>query len=72
MKISKSPDSLEQVFENSARQQQQVEQVSIYGYFDHRVSPENDILYGESIRKDEQGPELLDGQRRPVILIRST
>ena len=56
-------DSLEQVFEKSARQQQQVGTgVNGTGILTDRVSPENDILYGESIRKDEQGPELLDGQ----------
>ncbi|MCF2916772.1 OmpA family protein [Pseudoalteromonas sp. Cn5-37] len=56
-------DSLEQVFEKSARQQQQVGTgVNGTGILTDRVSPEKDILYGESIRKDEQGPELLDGQ----------
>jgi len=56
-------DSLEQVFEKSARQQQQVGTgVNGTDILTDRVSPENDILYGESIRKDEQGPELLDGQ----------
>ncbi|MDI4653767.1 MULTISPECIES: flagellar motor protein MotB [Pseudoalteromonas] len=56
-------DSLEQVFEKSARQQQQVGTgVNGTGILTDRVSSENDILYGESIRKDEQGPELLDGQ----------
>ena len=56
-------DSLEQVFEKSARQQQQVGTgINGTGILTDRVSPENDILYGESIRKDEQGPELLDGQ----------
>ena len=56
-------DSLEQVFEKSARQQQQVGTgVNGTGILTDRVSPENDILYGESIRKNEQGPELLDGQ----------
>ena len=56
-------DSLEQVFEKSARQQQQVGTgVNGTGILTDRVSPENDILHGESIRKDEQGPELLDGQ----------
>ncbi|MEI8643025.1 flagellar motor protein MotB [Pseudoalteromonas sp. Hal040] len=56
-------DSLEQVFEKSARQQQQVGTgVNGMGILTDRVSTENDILYGESIRKEEQGPELLDGQ----------
>ena len=56
-------DSLEQVFEKSARQQQQVGTgVNGAGILTDRVSTENDILYGESIRKEEQGPELLDGQ----------
>ena len=56
-------DSLEQVFEKSARQQQQVGTgVNGTGILTDRVSTENDILYGESIRKEEQGPELLDGQ----------
>lgn len=56
-------DSLEQVFEKSAREQQQVGTgVNGTGILTDRVSPEKDILYGESIRKDEQGPELLDGQ----------
>ncbi|MGX1112194.1 chemotaxis protein MotB [Pseudoalteromonas sp. MBR-15] len=56
-------DSLEQVFEKSARKQEQAGTgVNGTGILTDRVTPENDILYGESIRKDEQGPELLDGQ----------
>lgn len=56
-------DSLEQVFEKSARKQEQAGTgVNGTGILTDRVTPENDILYGESIHKDEQGPELLDGQ----------
>ncbi|MEI8653636.1 flagellar motor protein MotB [Pseudoalteromonas sp. Hal273] len=56
-------DSLEQVFDKSARQySQQGEGVNGNGILTDRVTPEQEVLYGESILKEEQGPELLDGQ----------
>lgn len=56
-------DSLEQVFDQSARQYaQQGTGVSGTGLLTDRVSPEKELLYGESIQKQEAGPELLDGQ----------
>lgn len=56
-------DSLEQVFDKSARQHsQQGTGVSGTGLLTDRVTPEKELLYGESIRKQEAGPELLDGQ----------
>ena len=55
-------DSLEQVFDKSARQQsQQGEGVTGEGLLTDRVTPEQELLYGESIQKQESGPELLDG-----------
>jgi chemotaxis protein MotB len=56
-------DSLEHVFDKSARQYlQKGTGVNGEGILTDRVSPELEILYGESIQKQEQGPELLDGQ----------
>ena len=56
-------DSLEHVFDKSARQySQQGEGVNGNGILTDRVTPEQEVLYGESILKEEQGPELLDGQ----------
>ncbi|MBH0056437.1 OmpA family protein [Pseudoalteromonas sp. SWXJZ94C] len=56
-------DSLEQVFDKSARQHSQKgEGVNGDGILTDRVTPEQEILYGESIQKQEQGPLLLDGQ----------
>jgi len=56
-------DSLEHVFDKSARQHsQQGEGVNGNGILTDRVTPEQEVLYGESILKEEQGPELLDGQ----------
>ena len=56
-------DSLEQVFDKSARQHSQDGQgVTGTGLLTDRVSPEKELLYGESIQKQEVGPELLDGQ----------
>lgn len=56
-------DSIGQVFEKSAREhQQEGTGVTGTGLLTDRVTPENDLLYGESIRKEEQGPILLDGQ----------
>ncbi|MDO6636588.1 flagellar motor protein MotB [Pseudoalteromonas carrageenovora] len=56
-------DSLEHVFDKSARQHsQQGEGVNGNGILTDRVSPEQEVLYGESILKEERGPELLDGQ----------
>lgn len=56
-------DSLEQVFDKSARQQsQQGQGVTGEGLLTDRVTPEHELLYGESIQKQESGPELLDGQ----------
>ncbi|WP_404338969.1 flagellar motor protein MotB [Pseudoalteromonas mariniglutinosa] len=56
-------DSLEQVFDKSARTQQQVGTgVSGEGLLTDRVSPDDNTLYGESLHKQEQGPTLLDGQ----------
>jgi len=56
-------DSLEQVFDQSARQHSQ-EGSGVTGtdILTDRVSPEKELLYGESIQKQEAGPELLDGQ----------
>lgn len=56
-------DSLEQVFDQSARQHSQ-EGSGVTGtdLLTDRVSPEKELLYGESIQKQEAGPELLDGQ----------
>ncbi|MGS0534997.1 flagellar motor protein MotB [Pseudoalteromonas sp. SaAl2] len=56
-------DSLEQVFDQSARQHRQ-EGSGVTGtdLLTDRVSPEKELLYGESIQKQEAGPELLDGQ----------
>ncbi|ATG76872.1 flagellar motor protein MotB [Pseudoalteromonas sp. 1_2015MBL_MicDiv] len=56
-------DSLEQVFDKSARQHSQVgDGVNGSGILTDRVTPEQEVLYGESIQKKEQGTELLDGQ----------
>jgi chemotaxis protein MotB len=56
-------DSLEQVFVKSARQHsQEGTGVSGTGLLTDRVSPEKELLFGESIQKQEVGPELLDGQ----------
>ncbi|MDN3378171.1 MULTISPECIES: flagellar motor protein MotB [unclassified Pseudoalteromonas] len=56
-------DSLEQVFDQSARQHsQEGTGVTGTGLLTDRVSPEKELLYGESIQKQEAGPELLDGQ----------
>lgn len=56
-------DSLEQVFDKSARvYSQQGTGVDGTGILTDRVTPEDELLYGESINKEEQGPELLDGQ----------
>ncbi|MEL0648250.1 flagellar motor protein MotB [Pseudoalteromonas agarivorans] len=56
-------DSLGHVFDKSARQfTQQGEGVNGNGILTDRVTPEQEVLYGESIQKQEQGPELLDGQ----------
>ncbi|WP_166108957.1 flagellar motor protein MotB [Pseudoalteromonas sp. Z9A5] len=56
-------DSLEQVFDKSARQHSQKgEGVNGDGILTDRVTPEQEILYGENIQKQEQGPLLLDGQ----------
>ncbi|MFY8326103.1 flagellar motor protein MotB [Pseudoalteromonas sp. ZZD1] len=56
-------DSLEQVFDQSARQNsQEGTGVTGTGLLTDRVSPEKELLYGESIQKQEAGPELLDGQ----------
>ncbi|KPH63943.1 chemotaxis protein [Pseudoalteromonas porphyrae] len=56
-------DSLEQVFDQSARQHsQEGKGVTGTGLLTDRVTPENDLLFGESIQKQEAGPELLDGQ----------
>jgi chemotaxis protein MotB len=56
-------DSLEQVFDKSARvYSQQGTGVDGTGILTDRVTPEKELLYGESINKEEQGPELLDGQ----------
>ena len=56
-------DSLEHVFDKSSRQySQQGDGVSGNGLLTDRVTPEQEVLYGESILKEEQGPELLDGQ----------
>jgi chemotaxis protein MotB len=56
-------DSLEHVFDKSARQHSaQGEGVNGNGILTDRVTPEQEVLYGESILKEEQGPELLDGQ----------
>ncbi|GAB0109663.1 OmpA family protein [Pseudoalteromonas distincta] len=56
-------DSLEQVFDKSARQQSQTGKgISGDGILTDRVTPDVEVLYGESIQKEEQGPKLLDGQ----------
>ena len=56
-------DSLEQVFDKSARQHSaQGEGVNGDGILTDRTTPEQEVLYGESINKEEHGPELLDGQ----------
>ncbi|NMM40205.1 flagellar motor protein MotB [Pseudoalteromonas arctica] len=56
-------DSLGQVFDKSARQYSQEGQgVTGTGLLTDRVTPENELLFGESIQKQEAGPELLDGQ----------
>jgi chemotaxis protein MotB len=56
-------DSLEQVFDKSARQfEQQGTGVNGEGVLTDRVTPEKELLFGESIQKNELGPELLDGQ----------
>lgn len=56
-------DSLEHVFDKSARQHsQQGDGVTGEGLLTDRVTPEQELLYGESIQKQESGPELLDGQ----------
>jgi chemotaxis protein MotB len=56
-------DSLEQVFDKSARQHSQKGRgINGNGILTDRVTPEQEILYGESIQKQEQGPLLLDGQ----------
>ena len=54
-------DSLEQVFDKSARQHSaQGEGVNGDGILTDRTTPEQEVLYGESINKEEHGPELLD------------
>ena len=56
-------DSLEQVFDKSARTHQQAGTgVQGTGILTDRVTPESEVLYGESILKEEQGPKLIDGQ----------
>ncbi|MCF7498584.1 MULTISPECIES: flagellar motor protein MotB [unclassified Pseudoalteromonas] len=56
-------DSLEQVFDKSARTHQQAGTgIHGTGILTDRVTPESDVLYGESILKEEQGPKLIDGQ----------
>ena len=56
-------DSLEQVFDKSARQHsQEGKGVAGTDLLTDRVSSELELLYGESIQKQEVGPQLLDGQ----------
>ncbi|KGJ98605.1 flagellar motor protein MotB [Pseudoalteromonas sp. ND6B] len=56
-------DSLEHVFDKSAKQySQQGNGVNGDALLLERVTPEAEILYGESIQELEQGPVLLDGQ----------
>ena len=56
-------DSLEHVFDKSAKQySQQGNGVNGDALLLERVTPEAEILYGESIQEQEQGPMLLDGQ----------
>lgn len=56
-------DSLEQVFDKSARKHSaQGEGINGDGILTDRTTPEQEVLYGESINKEEHGPELLDGQ----------
>ena len=56
-------DSLEHVFDKSAKQfSQQGKGVNGDALLLERVTPEAEVLYGESIQKQEQGPILLDGQ----------
>ncbi len=56
-------DSLEQVFVKSARQHSQSGTgVSGDGILTDRVTPEQEILYGETILKQQQGAQLLDGK----------
>ena len=56
-------DSLEHVFDKSAKQfSQQGKGVNGDALLLERVTPEAEVLYGESIQKQEQGPVLLDGQ----------
>lgn len=55
--------SLEQVFDKSAKQfSVQGKGVNGDALLLERVTPEAEILYGESIQEQEQGPVLLDGQ----------
>jgi len=56
-------NSLEHVFDKSAKQfSQQGKGVNGDALLLERVTPEVEVLYGESIQKQEQGPVLLDGQ----------
>jgi chemotaxis protein MotB len=56
-------DSLEHVFDKSAKQySKQGNGVNGDALLLERVTPEAEILYGESIQELEQGPMLLDGQ----------
>ncbi|EWS98090.1 chemotaxis protein [Pseudoalteromonas sp. SCSIO_11900] len=56
-------DSLEHVFDKSTKQySQQGNGVNGDALLLERVTPEAEILYGESIQEQEQGPMLLDGQ----------
>ncbi|CAI85896.1 flagellar motor protein MotB [Pseudoalteromonas translucida] len=56
-------DSIGYVFDKSARQHsQQGTGVNGDAILTDRVTPEQEVLYGESILKEEHGPKLLDGQ----------
>jgi chemotaxis protein MotB len=56
-------NSLEHVFDKSAKPfSQQGKGVNGDALLLERVTPEAEVLYGESIQKQEQGPVLLDGQ----------
>ncbi|MBQ4831764.1 OmpA family protein [Pseudoalteromonas sp. MMG010] len=56
-------DSLEQVFDKSAREQQQEGTgVTGTGVLSDRVTSEPELLYGESIEKVDKGNDLLDSQ----------
>ncbi len=58
-------DSLEHIFVKSARQQQAEDTgIAGTGVLTDRTTPEPEVLYGESIQKEEKGPELLDGQSK--------